>query len=78
MQAEQYDEALSVFSSVIEQRPDFAEGWNRLGDKEKARRYFDRLIADAPNSGQTPKAREWIATGTIPKSSGASCVGCHK
>ena len=55
-----------------------AEGWNRLGDKEKARRYFDRLIADAPASGQTPKAREWIATGTVPKSNGASCVGCHK
>jgi tetratricopeptide (TPR) repeat protein len=55
-----------------------AEGWNRLGDQDKARRYFERLIADAPASGQTPKAREWIATGTIPKSSGASCVGCHK
>ena len=55
-----------------------ADGWSRLGDREKARRYFDRLIADAPTSGQTAKAREWIATGTIPKSSGASCVGCHK
>jgi tetratricopeptide (TPR) repeat protein len=55
-----------------------AEGWNRLGDNEKARRYFDRLISDAPTSGQTPKAREWIATGTVPRSNGASCVGCHK
>jgi len=55
-----------------------AEGWNRLGEKEKARRYFDRLIADAPTSGQTPKAREWMATGMVPKSNGASCVGCHK
>lgn len=55
-----------------------AEGWNRLGDTEKARRYFDRLIADAPTSGQTPKAREWMATGTVPKSNGTSCVGCHK
>jgi tetratricopeptide (TPR) repeat protein len=55
-----------------------AEGWNRLGDKERARRYFDRLLADAPTSGQAPKAREWMATGTVPKSNGASCVGCHK
>jgi tetratricopeptide (TPR) repeat protein len=55
-----------------------ADGWARLGDPEKARRYFERLIADAPTSGQTPKAREWIATGTVPKSNGASCVGCHK
>jgi tetratricopeptide (TPR) repeat protein len=55
-----------------------AEGWNRLGDKDKARTYFERLIADAPTSGQTPKAREWMATGVVPKSNGASCVGCHK
>jgi tetratricopeptide (TPR) repeat protein len=55
-----------------------AEGWSRLGEAENARRYFERLIADAPNSGQAPKAREWMATGAVPKSKGASCVGCHK
>jgi tetratricopeptide (TPR) repeat protein len=55
-----------------------ADGWNRLGDHDQARRYFDRLITDAPTSGQVPKAREWMTTGTVPKSSGASCVGCHK
>ena len=55
-----------------------AEGWARLGDQQKARTYFDRLIAEAPTSGQTPKAQQWIATGTIPKANGASCVGCHK
>jgi tetratricopeptide (TPR) repeat protein len=55
-----------------------AEGWSRLGDTDNARRYFERLIADAPTSGQTPKARAWIATGSLPKSTGTSCVGCHK
>jgi TolA-binding protein len=55
-----------------------AEGSARLGRAEKARAYFDRLINDAPTSGQAPKAKEWIATGTLPRSSGASCVGCHK
>jgi tetratricopeptide (TPR) repeat protein len=55
-----------------------AEGWSRLGDTDNARRYFERLIADAPTSGQTPKARAWIATGSLPKSNGTSCVGCHK
>jgi tetratricopeptide (TPR) repeat protein len=55
-----------------------AEGWSRLGDTEKARRYFERVIADAPSSGQTPKARAWIETGAIPKTTGPSCVGCHK
>ena len=55
-----------------------AEGWSRLGDTEKARRYFERVIADAPSSGQTPKARAWIETGSIPKTNGMQCVGCHK
>jgi tetratricopeptide (TPR) repeat protein len=55
-----------------------AEGYSRLGDTEKARRYFERLIADAPTSGQIAKARVWIETGAIPKTSGAQCVGCHK
>ena len=55
-----------------------AEGWSRAGDADKARRYFDRLIAEAPASGQTAKAREWMATGIVPKASGATCVGCHK
>ena len=55
-----------------------AEGWSRLGDSEKARRYFERVISDAPSSGQTPKARAWIETGSIPKTNGMQCVGCHK
>jgi tetratricopeptide (TPR) repeat protein len=55
-----------------------AEGFARLGQQDKARMYFERLITDAPTSGQAPKAKEWIASGTIPKSSGTSCVGCHK
>jgi tetratricopeptide (TPR) repeat protein len=54
-----------------------ADGWARVGDAQKARQYFERLIADAPSSGQVPKAREWMATGVVPASSGASCVGCH-
>jgi tetratricopeptide (TPR) repeat protein len=55
-----------------------AEGYSRLGNLEKARRYFERLVTEAPVSGQTPKAREWLATGTLPKSNGLGCVGCHK
>ena len=55
-----------------------ADGWARIGDAEKARQYCERLIADAPGSGQAPKAREWLATGVVPKSNGSTCVGCHK
>jgi hypothetical protein len=55
-----------------------AEGHARLGNSDKARTYFDRLIADAPASGQAPKAKAWLSTGAIPKSEGLGCVGCHK
>jgi tetratricopeptide (TPR) repeat protein len=55
-----------------------AEGSARLGRPEKARAYFERLIADAPTSGQAPRAKQWLETGTIPKVNGLSCVGCHK
>jgi tetratricopeptide (TPR) repeat protein len=56
-----------------------ADGWARVGDAQKARQYFERLIADAPSSGQAPRAKEWIATGVVPKAGGAAnCVGCHK
>lgn len=55
-----------------------AEGYSRLGNGEKARMYFDRLIKDAPASGQAPKAQAWLSSGTLPKSDGLSCVGCHK
>jgi tetratricopeptide (TPR) repeat protein len=55
-----------------------ADGYARLGDQEHARQYFARVIADAPSSGEAPRAREWMATGVVPKASGMNCVGCHK
>lgn len=55
-----------------------ADGFARLGDQQKARMYFERLIADAPTSGQAPRAKAWMETGTVPKANGLGCVGCHK
>ena len=55
-----------------------AEGYSRLGDTDKARAYFNRLLADAPGSGQTTKAKQWLADGTFSKTQGLGCVGRHK
>src|SRR3954467_10339770 len=55
-----------------------AEGYARLGKPEVARRYFEQLIREAPGSGQAPKARTWLDTGSVPKPEGLGCVGCHK
>jgi tetratricopeptide (TPR) repeat protein len=55
-----------------------AEGYSRLDQPDKARLYFNRLVQDAPASGQAPKAKQWLADGTLPKTAGLGCVGCHK
>ena len=55
-----------------------ADGYARLGDKVKARAYFERLIAEAPTSGQAPRGRAWIETGAVPPAQGLGCFGCHK
>jgi TolA-binding protein len=55
-----------------------AEGYSRLGQMDKARMYFERLVSDAPGSGQSAKAKQWLTTGTLPASQGLGCVGCHK
>jgi tetratricopeptide (TPR) repeat protein len=55
-----------------------ADGSARLGDQQKARMYFERLVTDAPSSGQAPRAKSWMETGTVPKANGLGCVGCHK
>ena len=55
-----------------------AEGTARLGRADQARAYFERLIADAPTSGESPRAKQWLETGTIPKAGRLGCVGCHK
>jgi hypothetical protein len=55
-----------------------AEGYARLGDLAAARRYFERLVTDAPQSGQAPRARTWLESGTLPAAGGLGCVGCHK
>lgn len=52
-----------------------ADGWARLGDKEKATAYFTRLTVDAEKSGRVTYAKAWLA-GDPPKDPGR-CVGCH-
>jgi tetratricopeptide (TPR) repeat protein len=55
-----------------------ADGYARLGDKAKARAYFERLTAEAPTSGHAPRGRAWLETGVVPPAAGLGCFGCHK
>ncbi|MGH9383035.1 MAG: tetratricopeptide repeat protein [Vicinamibacterales bacterium] len=52
-----------------------ADGWARLGDKEKAREYFTRLTSSASGSGRATYAKAWL-DGAPPANVGR-CVGCH-
>jgi hypothetical protein len=55
-----------------------ADGYARLGDPVRARQYFERIITDAPASGQAPRARTYLESGAVPQINGMMCVGCHK
>ena len=57
-----------------------ADGYARLGDLTMTRRYFARLVEDAPASGQTTRARAFLATGEMPAlpQNGMTCIGCHQ
>jgi hypothetical protein len=55
-----------------------ADGYARLGNAVNARTYFERLVADAPGSGQAPRGRAWLETGRIPEVKGLGCFGCHR
>ena len=48
---------------------------DRLGDKDKARFYFEKLIASAPTTTHRGEAKEWLETGTLAKP--VRCIGCH-
>jgi hypothetical protein len=57
-----------------------AEGYARVGDMDRARRYFTKLVADAPKSGQNARARAFLSTGQPPAlpQNGMTCIGCHQ
>lgn len=55
-----------------------AEGWARLGDSEKARAYFQRMVSECKDSGRQPQAAAWLEKGTLAGTDPMSCTGCHK
>ncbi len=55
-----------------------AEGYARLGQIDRARQYFERIVRDVPASGPAPRAQQWLATGSLPVFTGPTCVGCHQ
>jgi tetratricopeptide (TPR) repeat protein len=81
---EDYERVLALQSPYFDKLSDhargellfgLADGWARLGDKEKACEYFTRLTSSASSSGRVTYAKAWL-DGAPPATVGR-CVGCH-
>ena len=52
-----------------------ADGYQRLGQPERAKGYYQRLVAEAPDSPLVPRAQAWLDG--KPATDKVTCVGCH-
>jgi hypothetical protein len=56
-----------------------ADGWNRLSDVSMSKQYFERIVAELPDTVYETKARAWLAGSAESKlPSFFNCSGCHK
>jgi tetratricopeptide (TPR) repeat protein len=51
-----------------------AEGYSRLGDDEKARKYFEQIRADLPDTPYAKRASTFLEAGKLEET---RCIGCH-
>jgi tetratricopeptide (TPR) repeat protein len=55
-----------------------ADGWDRLGDKEKARGYFERITNDLKGTVYETRANAWLQNKPEAKATDFfACTGCH-
>ena len=56
-----------------------ADGWSRLGDRQAARRYFERIVDELAGSVYDRKARAWLEDRPEAREPGFfECSGCHR
>jgi hypothetical protein len=55
-----------------------AEGLHRLGERARARMYFERLLAEAKDSEYGRMADAWLKDPSASMIRRSGCVGCHK
>jgi hypothetical protein len=55
-----------------------ADGWDRMGNKEKARSYFERIVNDLKGTTYEQKAKAWLENKPEAKATEFfACAGCH-
>lgn len=56
-----------------------ADGWNRPGNTEKAKGYFERMAAELGGSVYERKAKAWLSGASEAKAPDFyNCTGCHR
>lgn len=53
-----------------------ADAYSRLGDEAKARKFFELIRTDLPNTEYAKRAGLWMETKSLPVEK-TQCVGCH-
>lgn len=55
-----------------------AEAYDRLGEEAKARSWYERVLAEVPDSPYGATARQWLtASDRASRPKAAACQGCH-
>ena len=55
-----------------------ADGWQRLGDEDRARGYLTRMVAELPGSPYADAATKWLELKPMLGGPALTCVGCHE
>ena len=55
-----------------------ADGWQRLGDDDRARGYLSRMVAELPGSPYADAAKKWLEHKPMRSGPSLTCVGCHE
>lgn len=80
-----YQRAFDIQQSTLAELPThpkgelffgLADGYNRTGDKEKAKSFYERAVKELPGTPYEKFAKEWLANGTLAPQK-AGCLGCH-
>lgn len=53
-----------------------ADGYSRLGDQEKAAKYFNEIVETLPDTAYAKRAKIWQGTKSL-SADETTCVGCH-
>ena len=82
-----YEKAVAVQAPAFSQMSEhargellggLADGWQRLGDEDRARGYLTRMVAELPGSPYAEAATKWLANKPLRGGPNVTCVGCHE